>query len=109
MTLLTGFFLLDICVGFFFNEVAGFQAPTHVFSCDFCKIFKNFYFYRTHPVATSVVSFLVMITQSVNLEKLLLACKFIKKKTQVFSCKYYEIFKYTYLKEHLGMVVSITR
>ena len=45
-----------------FNEVAGpealklyyEEAPTKVFSCEICKIFKNTFFYRPPPVVTSV-------------------------------------------------------
>ena len=41
-----------------FNNVAGLKArnfikkvtPTQVFSCEYCKIFKSGYFYRTPPV-----------------------------------------------------------
>ena len=29
------------------------RSPTHVFSCEFCKIFENTYFCRTPPVAAS--------------------------------------------------------
>ena len=35
-----------------FNKVAGFQ----VFSCEYCKIFKNKFFYRAPPVAASAYS-----------------------------------------------------
>ena len=31
------------------------EAPTQVFSCDYCKISKNKFFYRTPPVAASKV------------------------------------------------------
>ena len=30
------------------------EALAQVFSCEFCEIFKNTYFYRTPPVAASV-------------------------------------------------------
>ena len=32
------------------------ETLAQVFSCDFCEIFKNAYFYRTSPVAASNVS-----------------------------------------------------
>ena len=36
------------------------------------------------------------------------ACSFIRETpTQVFSCKYWEIFKNTYFEEHLQMAVSV--
>ena len=31
------------------------KSPTQVFSCEVCEIFKNGFFYRTPPVASSVV------------------------------------------------------
>ena len=33
-------------VGVFFNKVAGLKPPTQVFFCEYCKIFKNNFFYR---------------------------------------------------------------
>ena len=33
------------------------ETPTQGFSCDFCEIFKNTFFYRTPPVAPSEISF----------------------------------------------------
>ena len=35
-----------------FNKVADLRAPTKVFSCEYCKIFKNSFFYRISPLAT---------------------------------------------------------
>ena len=32
------------CAGVFFLKVAGLKAPTQVFSCEYCEIFKNIYF-----------------------------------------------------------------
>ena len=32
------------------------ESLAHVFSCEFCEISKNIFFYRTHPVAASVLS-----------------------------------------------------
>ena len=32
------------------------ETLAQVFSCKFCKIFKNTFFYRTPPMATSVTS-----------------------------------------------------
>ena len=29
------------------------ETPTYVFSCEFCEIFKNTFFYRTPPVDAS--------------------------------------------------------
>ena len=48
-------------VGVSFNTVAGLQAcnsikkesPPQVFSCEYCKIFKNSFFYRTPLVPAS--------------------------------------------------------
>ena len=40
-----------LCQSLFFNKVAGLSQ---VFSCEFCEIFKNAYFYRTPLVAASV-------------------------------------------------------
>ena len=51
-----------LCQSLFFNKVAGLRPTTllkrnlaQVFSCEFCKIFKNTFSYRTPPVAASVV------------------------------------------------------
>ena len=46
-----------------FNNVVGLQdcnfikkeIPTQVFSCEFCEIFKNTFFYRTPLVASSAI------------------------------------------------------
>ena len=45
----------------FFNKVAGLnfikkETLVHVFSCEFCEISKNGFFYRTPPVAASASS-----------------------------------------------------
>ena len=50
-----------LCHGLFINKVAGLlplacnfikkQTLTRVFSCEFCEIFKNTFFYKTSPVA----------------------------------------------------------
>ena len=38
----------------FFNKVVGLkETPTQVFSCEICEIFKNSFFNRTPPVASS--------------------------------------------------------
>ena len=44
----------------YFNKVASLrptnvlkEAPTQVFSCEFCENFKNTFFYRTPPKAAS--------------------------------------------------------
>ena len=63
-----------------------------MFSCKFCEISKNTYFYRTPPVAASHK-----------------ACNFIKKETlaQVFSCEFCEISKNTFLTEHSRWLLLI--
>ena len=33
------------------------ETPTHVFSCEFCEIFKNTFFSGTLPVAASAVTY----------------------------------------------------
>ena len=33
------------------------KTPAHVFFCEFCKILKNTFIYRTTPVATSELSY----------------------------------------------------
>ena len=45
-----------LCQSLFLNKVAGWglqlykkETPTYVFSCEFCEIFKNIFFYRTPP------------------------------------------------------------
>ena len=53
-----------------FNKVAGLQpatllkkeTPTHVFSCEFCEIFKNTIFYRTPPAAASKTTQITEVT-----------------------------------------------
>ena len=30
------------------------ETPTQVFSCEYCEIFNNSFFYRTPPVAVSI-------------------------------------------------------
>ena len=42
------------------------ESLAQVFSCEFCKISKNTYFYRTPPVAASI--FLCDITLYPNME-----------------------------------------
>ena len=32
------------CAGVFLKKIAGLKAPTQVFSCEYCEIFKNIYF-----------------------------------------------------------------
>ena len=40
------------------NKVAGLKAcNSSMFSCEICKIYKNYLFYRTAPVAASEVQF----------------------------------------------------
>ena len=50
----------SLCQTLFLNKVAGLrpnfikkETLAQVFSCEFCKISKNTFFYRTLPVATS--------------------------------------------------------
>ena len=40
----------QLCESLFFNKVAG-GTLAQLFSCEFCQIFKNTFFYRTPPVA----------------------------------------------------------
>ena len=42
-----------LCQGLFFNKVAGKETLAQVFSCEFCKISRNNFSYRTPPVAAS--------------------------------------------------------
>ena len=35
------------------------ETPTQIFSCEYCKIFKNSSFYRKPPVAGSVRDFFI--------------------------------------------------
>ena len=37
------------------NNLIKKEAVAQMFSCDFCEIFKNSFFYRTRPVAASVL------------------------------------------------------
>ena len=48
-----------LCQSLFFNKVAGL-----VFSCEYCKIFKNSFFYRPPPVAASVSTGRRQVTES---------------------------------------------
>ena len=51
-----------LCQSLFFNKVAGLTPATllkkktlaQVFSCEFCELFKNTFFYRTPPVTGSL-------------------------------------------------------
>ena len=69
------------------------ETLTQVFSCEFCKIFKN-NFYNTYDGCFW-----------------LKALKFIKKETlaQVFSCEFCEISKSTFFTEHLLAPASLSR
>ena len=59
----TKFTRKHLCHSLFFNKVAVLQPATlfkketlaQVFSCEFCEISKNIFFYRTAPVAASEV------------------------------------------------------
>ena len=49
----------QLCRGLFFNKVAGAacsfikkETLAQAFSCKFCEIFKNTFFYRTPPAAS---------------------------------------------------------
>ena len=51
-----------LCQSLFFNKVAGLRPATllkntlaKVFSCEFCEISNNTFFYRTAAVAASVI------------------------------------------------------
>ena len=48
----------NLCQSLFFNKVADLKKETlaQVFSCEFCEIFKDTFFWRTPPVAASVPS-----------------------------------------------------
>ena len=54
-----------LCQSLFFNKTVDLRPATllkketlaQVFSCQFCKNFKNTFFYRTPPVAASEVYF----------------------------------------------------
>ena len=37
------------------------ETLVQLFSCEFCEIFKNAFFYRTPPLAASAISLLFMI------------------------------------------------
>ena len=52
-----------LCQDLFFDKIAGLRPSTllkkklaQVFSCEFCEIFKNTFFYRTPPVAASDIT-----------------------------------------------------
>ena len=52
-----------LCQSLFFNKVAGAasnfikkETLAQVFSCEFCKIFKKSFSYRTPPVAASILN-----------------------------------------------------
>ena len=55
----------NTCTGDFFNEVADIRSATllkketlaQVFSCEFCEISKNAFYYRTPPVAAYEMDF----------------------------------------------------
>ena len=47
------------CLESLFNTVACRLVegtPTHMFSCEYCKSFKNSFFHRPHPTAASELS-----------------------------------------------------
>ena len=58
------------CVGVsFFNKETQ-RDSTKVFSCEFCEIFKNTFFYKTPPVAVSVnVGLITILSYCTSLEK----------------------------------------
>ena len=43
-----------ICVGLSFTTLLK-KAPTQVLSCEICEILKNTFFYRTPPMAVSLL------------------------------------------------------
>ena len=54
-----------------FNEIAGLQ----VFSCEYCKIFNNSFFYRSPPVAASAdVLFYIYFQKDVSVYALVIHC-----------------------------------
>ena len=50
-----------LCWSFFLIKLQAFrpekETPTQVFSCEYCEIFKNTFFYRTPPVAAFLLSY----------------------------------------------------
>ena len=42
-----------LCWNLFFNKLYLKKTPTQVFFCEYCKIFKNNFFYRTPLAAAS--------------------------------------------------------
>ena len=68
-----------LCQSLFFNKVATIglnfikkETLVQVFSCEFCEIFKNTYFYRRPPVAASYMNNLIN-SKGLNLFKTLLS------------------------------------
>ena len=63
-----------VCIGVFFNKVAGLKGcnfikqrlQTQVFSSKYCEIVKNTFFYRTPPVDASVDKYLWRSSALVN-------------------------------------------
>ena len=57
----------NTCQDLFCNKISGLRPPilftlTQVFSWEFCKFFENTFFYRTLPVAASVLRLDELIT-----------------------------------------------
>ena len=69
-----------LCQSLFFNKVAGRPATllkktlAQVFSCEFCEISKNTFFYRTPPVAASGWKFTckIILSDEDSLRKLVI-------------------------------------
>ena len=65
-------------LAFLFNNDAGFQpynfvlkkTPTQVFSCEYCEIFKDSFFYRTAVVTASVLWTITVLNSNRALDNL---------------------------------------
>ena len=52
------------------------KSPTQVFSCEYCKLFKNSFFYRTLQVTASVLWTIIILNYNHALENLHTMSKF---------------------------------
>ena len=79
------------------------ESPEQMFSCEFCKVFKNTYFeekmllyrssHRSH--------------QKYSIKKLFLKISQYSQETQMFSYEYYKIFRSNYFEKHLRKAASV--
>ena len=97
------------------------KDSTQVISCEYCKIYKNSFFYRTHPVAPSEYMVLEAVTQRCSVRTVVLrnftkfigkhlrpeGCNFIKKEAlaQAFPCDFVKFLKTPFPTEHLWAIV----